>query len=65
LKGGERLGDKEGSEEEEEVNPAWLKTPEVRPLTSGDSFGGNRLYLEPNGSSGRVARRERKDVTFK
>jgi len=35
VKGGESLGDKEGSEEEKEVSPTWLSTPEVRPLTSG------------------------------
>jgi hypothetical protein len=34
-KGGEGLGDKEGSEEEKEVIPAQMQTPEVRPLTSG------------------------------
>ena len=61
LKGGERLGDKEGSEEEEEVIPAWVKTPEVRPLASGAFYCGNRPLCcgEVNDLFGRVAGRER------
>jgi hypothetical protein len=41
MKGGESLGNEEGSEEtseedrKEEVSPARIYTPEVRPLTSG------------------------------
>ncbi|CAE6709300.1 hypothetical protein NSPZN2_11135 [Nitrospira defluvii] len=41
MKGGESLGNEEGSEEtseegsEEEVSPAGICTPGVRPLTSG------------------------------
>ena len=41
MKGGESLGNEEGSEEtseegsEEEVSPARIYTPGVRPLTSG------------------------------
>ena len=37
AKGGETLGNKESSEEEEEVIPAMSDTPGVRPLTPGAS----------------------------
>jgi len=45
LKGGERLGDKEGSEEEEEVTPRLAETPEVRPLTSGAFLAEPARYM--------------------
>jgi hypothetical protein len=38
AKGGESLGNKEGSEEEEEVIPAENHTPRVRLLTLGVVF---------------------------
>lgn len=38
AKGGESLGNEEGSEEEEEVIPADKRTPRVRVLTLGVVF---------------------------
>lgn len=38
AKGGESLGNEEGSEEEEEVIPALNHTPGVRPLAPGVVF---------------------------
>jgi hypothetical protein len=38
AKGGESLGNEEGSEEEEEVIPAEKRTPRVRLLTLGVVF---------------------------